>query len=202
MAIVLRQVSDFVLTVGRCYWMDELVLRSPHSDASGAEDWRRIGFIKRRAYGRSEPMNTDAEAIRIDGTGIVPRGIFGWGGNLIPTGAPTKARVGSLVCFSGAHTQVPSCGTIVARERNFVAEGVRTGGYYVQFETPASHGDSGAPVWNPNTGASIGLVTGGNTGLQLTLVEPLLHPPRMNENLLPGILHNKWLQPLHLKLGG
>jgi hypothetical protein len=89
----------------------------------------------------------------------------------------------------------------VAREKDFEADGVGSGGYLVEFETPADHGDSGAPVWNPRTGASIGLVTGGNYRGQ-TLVEPLLHPPRMNDDLIPGILHNRWLQPLHLKLGG
>jgi YD repeat-containing protein len=194
--------ANFVLTAGHCYGLEELVLRSPHADPSGSEDWRRVGFVKRRAYGRPESMNTDTEAIRIDEDGIVPRGIFGWGGNLIPTEAATKARVGNLVCFSGAHAQVPSCGEVVAREKDFEDEGVRSGGYLVEFETRADHGDSGAPVWNRRTGASIGLVTGGNEYTGLTLVEPLLHPPRMNDDLIPGILHNKWLQPLQLKLGG
>lgn len=193
--------ANFVLTAGHCYGLDELVLRSPYSDSSGVADWRRVGVVGRRAYGRPEPLDTDAEAIRIAEEGLVPRGIFGWGGNLIATGPPAKARVGNRVCFSGARTQVLSCGDIVARERDFEDEGVRSGGYLVEFEAPADNGDSGAPVWNPRTGASIGLVTGGNDRQQ-TLVEPLLHPPNMNQNLLPGILHNKWLRPLQLKLGG
>jgi YD repeat-containing protein len=192
--------ANFVLTAGHCYGMNEKVLRSPHADLSGPTDWREVGEVKRRAYGQPEPMNTDTEAIRIKDGGIVPRGIFGWGGDLIPTEPASKARVGNRVCFSGARTQVPSCGEIVARERNFEADGVRSGGYLVEFETPANHGDSGAPVWNPRTGASIGLVTGGNYREQ-TLVEPLLHPPKMNQDLLPGILHNKWLQPMYMKLG-
>src|SRR4029077_1397873 len=79
-------------------------------------------------------------------------------------------------------------------------------GYWVRF--PANkrpqHGDSGGPVWNLRTGASIGLISAGRpcNSLEETLVAPLLHPPNMSPNRVPGILHHVGMQPLSLKLGG
>jgi hypothetical protein len=186
------------------------VYRSPYSDFTHASEWTKVGEVHRKAWPSEEAVSTDALAIRTDGD-IVPRGIFGWGGELIPTAPASRARVGNVVCFSGASSQnPPSCGTIVGREKYFVAgpePGVPeepSGGYWVHFRPGKSPGpgDSGAPVWNLRTGASIGLVTGGDSEIEATLVEPLLHPPNMNANHLPGILHNQYLAPLSLKLGG
>jgi hypothetical protein len=133
----------------------------------------------------------------------LPRGIFGSDGHLVPTGPASKGRVGNYVCFSGAFTQEPKCGTIVGREREAAdAEGVASGGFWVEFSDPARPGDSGSPVWNPRTGASIGLVTAVREYRDQTLVEPLLHPPNMNANHLPGILHSPKVGPLLMTTGG
>ncbi len=200
-------VRNFILTAGHCFRpLAGVVSRTTRTDLEYEEDWVEVGQVKRNAFTTvNERVHTDAEAIWIHGSDIEPRGIFGWDGNLIPTKPASKARVGDRVCFSGARTQTPSCGPIIAREKHFEAEKyLYTGGYWVKFETPATHGDSGAPVWAANGGASIGLVTAGrpsDTNIQ-TLIEPLLHPPNMNANHLPGILHHEQIQPLRLRLGG
>lgn len=68
--------------------------------------------------------------------------------------------------------------------------------YWVKFNKPAIHGDSGAPVWAPawagGSNASIGLVTAGRPegSFTETLVEPLLHPPNLASSQVVGILHN------------
>lgn len=79
-------------------------------------------------------------------------------------------------------------------------------GYWVKFrqDKRPQHGDSGSPVWNARTGASIGLVSYGRPedSLVETLVAPLLHPPNMPANRVPGILHQQIMKPLQLVLGG
>lgn len=79
-------------------------------------------------------------------------------------------------------------------------------GYWVKFpkDKRPVKGDSGSPVWNLRTGASIGLVSAGRpTGsFEETLVAPLLHPPNMPANRVPGILHHHAMGSLRLKPGG
>jgi hypothetical protein len=77
---------------------------------------------------------------------------------------------------------------------------VARAGYWVKFQEHPIRGDSGAPVYSI-FGPSIGLVSAGRHGFTETLVEPLLTPPGMNSDRVPGILNNPYLQPLSLKLG-
>jgi hypothetical protein len=100
-----------------------------------------------------------------------------------------------------------ACGQIVARSLNWHPDGAPFGlaGYWVRFpeDKRPQHGDSGAPVWNRLTGASLGLVSASRPDdLSETLVAPLLHPPNMPNNRVPGILHQQNLQSLQLRLGG
>lgn len=58
-------------------------------------------------------------------------------------------------------------------------------------------------MWNLRTGASIGLISAERSEDPVeTLVAPLLHPPNMPANRVPGILHHEGMRPLSLKLGG
>lgn len=138
----------------------------------------------------------------------MPQAIWGWGGRALPTKPAGKARKGNVVCYSGAISKNVSCGKIVARSLNWHLEGtsIYLGGYWVRFPEGGRpvKGDSGSPVWNPRTGASIGLVSAGrpNGSFEETLVAPLLHPPNMPANRVPGILHHQGMEPLRLKLGG
>ncbi len=204
----------FVLTAGHCSDLNSVyeksIYRSTDSNFSiGNEgDWREVGEVKRDALHHSEPVNTDAAAVRVEDAGVVPQGIFGWEGNLIPTRSAGTAKIGSIVCFSGARTQAPQCGHVVTRSIRSLAgeDNHARGGYWVKFEKPALPGDSGAPVWRPvcieRANCSVGLVTARRRGGIETLVEPLLHPPNLSPNQVVGILNNKYLAPLSLKLGG
>lgn len=205
----------FVLTAGHCaVKLDEEVWRNnydgdfafPYADAGKSE----VGRVKRSAFQYLETgsVRTDATAIRVKEGGVVPKSIAGWEGNGLPTEPAAKARKGNTVCYSGAISKQVACGEIVARSFDWHPEDAPMGlaGYWVRF--PASkrpqHGDSGGPVWNLRTGASIGLISAGrpNDSLEETLVAPLLHPPNMPPNRVPGILHHVGMQPLSLKLGG
>lgn len=194
----------FVLTAGHCNRLNERrVYRSTNSDSKNEDSWRELGVVKRDALHQFDGVSTDAEAIRVDGDGIVPQGIFGWGGDLIPTKPAGKVRIGDTVCFSGARTQTPERGQVVARSTRWTGapDGYPRGGYWVKFNEPAIPGDSGGPVWACGSGASIGLVTSGRAYGAETLVEPLLHPPNMASNQVVGILNNQYMAPLSLKLG-
>jgi len=58
-------------------------------------------------------------------------------------------------------------------------------------------------VWNLRTGVSIGLISAERSEDPVeSLVAPLLHPPNMPANRVPGILHHAGMRPLSLKLGG
>jgi tripartite motif-containing protein 71 len=205
----------FVLMAGHCaVKIDEEVWRNkydgdfafPYEDAGKSE----VGRVKRSAFQYLETggVRTDATAIRVKEGDVVPESIAGWEGNGLPTEPATKARKGNTVCYSGAISKQVACGEIVARSFDWHPEDALMGlaGYWVRF--PASkrpqHGDSGGPVWNLRTGASIGLISAGrpNDSLEETLVAPLLHPPNMPPNRVPGILHHVGMQPLSLKLGG
>lgn len=156
-------------------------------------------------------VRTDGTAIRIKQGGIVPLAKWGWDGHALPTEPPGRARKGNVVCYSGAVSKNVSCGKIVARSLNhrvtagdYAAFGLA--GYWVRFpeDRRPVKGDSGSPVWNRRTGASIGLVSFGRPlgSFEETLVAPLLHPPNMPANRVPGILHHHGMEPLQLKLGG
>jgi hypothetical protein len=155
----------------------------------------------RNAFLSEEPVRTDALAIEVNDSGIVPQGIFDEGGELLPTKSAVTSKIGETLCFSGSTTQVTSCGKVVARSVDWTNEGIGRGGYWVRFDIHAEHGDSGAPVYNI-FGNGVGLVTAGRPdSLDETLVEPLLHPPKMGESEVPGILDNPHLGHLSLKLG-
>lgn len=137
----------------------------------------------------------------------MPQGVWGWGGHEVPAEPAGRARKGDSVCYSGAISKTTACGQIVARSLNWHPDGAPFGlaGYWVRFpeDKRPQHGDSGSPVWNRRTGASLGLVSASRPDdLSETMVAPLLHPPNMPANRVPGILHQQNLQPLQLKLGG
>lgn len=207
----------FLLTAGHCavrtgeeVWRNKYDgdFEFPFASAGKSE----VGRVTRNAFQYVDPggVRTDGAVIWIRQGGIVPRDIWAWDGHALPTKPPRKARKRNVVCYSGALSKNVACGKIVARSINHrgTGGGASTGvaGYWVKFpkgRRPVD-GDSGSPVWNRRTGASIGLVSVGRPPdtFEETLVAPLLHPPNMPANRVPGILHHFAMEPLRLKLGG
>lgn len=203
----------FLLTAGHCYWeIDQEVWRAPQDESQGFADAGKseVGRLKRNAlhYAEIGGVRTDGAAIRIKQGGIVPRAIWGWEGNALPTKPARKARKRNVVCYSGAVSKNVACGKIVARSTRWtgIGGGIALGGYWVRFpeDDRPVEGDSGSPVWSRRTGGSIGLVSAGRPPgtFEETLVAPLLHPPNMESWQVPGILHHLGMEPLRLKLGG
>lgn len=65
-------------------------------------------------------------------------------------------------------------------------------------------GDSGAPVWSPRTGRSVGLLSGGpdKAGLIKDWVTPLVVPRGFEASKVPGILNAPGMNSLHLAVPG
>jgi hypothetical protein len=72
--------------------------------------------------------------------------------------------------------------------------------YLVPFG--AVHGDSGAPVWNRETHAAVGMIEGGPpNNHSLTYVTPLLDMPGQSTAQAPGALKAPGMYDLHVVTG-
>ncbi len=190
--------AEFALTAGHCFPLDTYVYRSKHADFKEEWNWSKIGRVTRNAYHGSHA--TDGLAIRLVSSNLAPRGIFGSTGNLVPTGSPTKAKVGNILCYSGATLDGVSCGK-VSRKAFVKFIGIWMGLYYVKFQKQSDGGDSGGPVWNPRTGAAVGLITGHYEDTGITVVTPLLHPEGLSLSKVPGVIHHPDMYDIHLITG-
>ena len=179
--------ARFVLTAGHCFSLDASVFRSDRADFEDSEDWAIVGQVTRNAFHGN--YGTDGLAIRSKMPDLVPRGIFGSDGNLVPTGTATRAQVGNTLCYSGVTLDGVSCGEV--KRKGMARTGdIRYGVYVVKFRKRVDHGDSGGPVWNPRTGSSVGVVTGFIPGTPYSIITPLLHPKGLSLSRVPGILHH------------
>jgi hypothetical protein len=190
--------ARFILSAGHCFSLDAFVHRSDRADFEESEDWAPVGQVTRNAFHGN--YGTDGLTIRAEIPELVPRGIFGSAGNLVPTGAPSKANVGNILCYSGSTLDGVSCGE-VTRKVMTTLEGVRVGLYNVKFRKQSDHGDSGGPVWSPRTGAAVGVITGLYPGTQITAVTPLLHPKGLNLDRVPGLIHHPDMLNIHVITG-
>jgi hypothetical protein len=182
-------------------------MKSQGFDDAGKSE---VGRLARNAlqYAEAGNVRTDGAAIRIKQGGIiratipdlVPHGIFGEQGNLVPTGSAGRAKLGSTLCYSGVTLDGVSCGE-VKREVMAKFGDVRLGVFNVNFAKRVRDGDSGAPVWNPHTGAAVGVVSGYYNGTQTSAVTPLLHPKGLNLGRVPGILHHSDMFDINLITG-
>jgi hypothetical protein len=200
--------AQFVLAAGHCSPLGDSVYRiNSNAELWDADAKNELGTVSRNAIRQAPDASTDGAAIRVEAEGLVPHGIYGSHGNLVPYGAATKARNGNEVCYSGARLNGVSCGKIVGRAMSLLKDEPHgllalIGIYRVKFNKPVRPGDSGAPVWNPRSGAAIGIVSGGNPGQAVSGVTPLLHPLRLDSKAVPGILHAPAMYSMHLITSG
>lgn len=184
--------ARFLLSAGHCYMLDEYVDRP--SDAVGGKPWSEVGQVTRNAYLESHPLYpTDALAIRLKTDGLAPRDIYGSSGNAVPVEKPSIAGIGTTLCYSGAKSGRVSYGPVSAVTSTEVASGLPFGpptkwikGYRVKFKKLPIHSDSGSPVWNCRSRASVGLAVSIFPKFGYAVVAPLLPHPKL---VTPGILN-------------
>ena len=198
--------ARFILSAGHCFDQDAPVSRSTQGALKAGENdaISEIGVVRRNAY---HPIyGTDGLAIRAKSGYLVPHKIFGSTGNPVPYGSATKAQDGNDLCYSGATLNGVSCGPVIGRGEVILEDpskpsGSRltvVGAYKVNFRKPIQLGDSGSPVWNPRTGAAVGVVSGRRPGEHWSVVSPLLHPKGLSVSRVPGILHAPEMYSMHL----
>jgi hypothetical protein len=105
------------------------------------------------------------------------------------------------LCFSGVVTNEKRCGEFMGnRKRDSRGEGWQL---FLVTRFAGLPGDSGAPVWSPRTGNSVGVLSGGpGRGLVKDWVTPLVLPRRQDASKVPGILNAPGLAPLNLASPG
>lgn len=196
----------FTLTAGHCVplGLGQSVYRSTDTDQEDESHWSSIGRVERDGYPLGY-ITMDAAAIETSADELVPQGQWGAGNILEPTQPAGTVDVGQTVCFSGIATQF-TCGPVTEITPGWsgVKEQAAKAGYWVKFERPAGHGDSGAPVWSVS-GQSVGLISamgglGDAHSSSETFIEPMLTPPGLNPNTVTGVLTDPALAPLSLKI--
>jgi DNA-binding beta-propeller fold protein YncE len=190
-------VARFLLTAGHCFKLGESVKRPSDEDASNG--YGPIGKVRRTAAPREHVhYESDGAAIRIEeSAGLIPTHVYRNQKSALPVSAPARSHPGELLCTSGYATNKVKCGHVI---------GVRSTKLYngraLQIKVrglAGLHGDSGAPVWSPRTGASVGLFSGGKYGFKY--VAPLIRPRAFSAEKAPGILAAPGMGNLILKLG-
>jgi hypothetical protein len=187
-------IAPFLLTAGHCFEAGVSVWRSPFAGFGSKEEWDRLGEVTRNAY-ELGVGTVDAEAVRLEAAGLAPRQIYGRNGNRPNSGAPSIGRPGEELCFSGVSTGGVRCGEIVGIRRVQFPEENRSVGC-LKIAAPNIPGDSGSPVWNPRTGAAVGILRGYEG--KYTWVQPLLNTPNNQGPPFTGALEAAKMYNLHL----
>ena len=169
--------TQFLIDAGHMGNTGAFMYRDDGSSGNGQvrrQNGEKIGRVGRDAYFEGAAA-VDALATRLNGDGLVPFRIFGYG----PIGPAKVATKGEPLCASGAHTGHIECGYVTGFRQVLFKEAhpQHTIGEILVKGLRVQEGDSGAPVWNPRTGASIGIVSGARPNSPDSDVQPLLTTP-------------------------
>jgi YD repeat-containing protein len=197
------QYAPFVLTAGHCAPIGRTFHRQNSGGAVDPDSLKKIGHSARTGLPRGgQEYETDGAAIRLSSAGLMPYYIFLNKKKPKPVGPAFAPKTGETLCFSGVATNARKCGEFVGvRRRNAGNPGKQL---FIITRFAGIPGDSGSPVWSPQTGRAVGLLSGGPgvAGLVKDWVTPLIVPRRQNPNKIPGILNAPGMKSLHLALPG
>ncbi|MDQ2629829.1 MAG: 6-bladed beta-propeller [Actinomycetota bacterium] len=193
----------YVLTAGHCFPKAQLnaisrVARMRYkNDAEGEE----IGEVELQGFlGDPNKIDTDAEAIRLSETDLIPSWIYECcGGNAsMKVSGVEFPNLGDIVCQSSAFLDKVVCGPVTNVgdfDRLQAQKSKALSGWHWMIRAAVGGGgsDSGGPVWMRDTGAAVGLVAGGGAeGLAIT---PFLRPPNATPGHVAGIFSDPALSP-------
>lgn len=195
------KLAAFMLTAGHCAQPGEYSFRSAER-SSPAGQWKQIGIATRTGLPLGgQHYETDGSAVRLEDGGLMPYYIYLTGQAPKPVGPAGTAMHGETLCFSGAKTNRRRCGEMVGvRVRQTPTPGRQL---FIITRFAGLHGDSGAPVWSPRTGQSVGLLSGGpHDGRVKDWVTPLVLPRGQSPEKVPGILNAPGMGSLNLAVPG
>lgn len=143
----------FALTAGHCYSMGERVGRGIAKLGEGIP----IGNVRRTGY--TQIPTVDAEAVNLEDEGLRSHSVLN-GSPLEPQ--PIQGvqapRIHRYVCWSGIFGG-NHCGMVIWAGEKIIDGHVKT---MYAANGPSAQGDSGGPVWDPNTHKAVGLITAGS----------------------------------------
>lgn len=192
--------NNFALTAGHCWGAGALVRRAGYrlnSEGKRVEETTDpIGTVLRRSNGQLHAgFETDSEAIDLR-TGVeVPRWVYWNEGFQSKINGAEDWIPGMTLCLSGSYGR-SHCGPTEPELLKMYYEGEGNAPtWQIVLRAYSECGDSGGPIWNPQTGAAVALLTGGpgcETGP--TWVTPLLslegksYTPEVGPGTAPGAL--------------
>jgi YD repeat-containing protein len=140
----------FVLTAGHCYPLNELVGRQYEKLGGGIA----IGTVRRSGW--KPGPSIDGAAINLEDENLRSHSVLGNNPLQVePIQGAQTPKAHRYVCWSGVEGGY-HCGMVMWREE------LITGGHTVitfLVNGPAAEGDSGGPVWDPNTHKAVGTMT-------------------------------------------
>jgi YD repeat-containing protein len=193
----------FVLTAGHCEdKFDPRAYRclyiSPSNPTGGITECRHLGFHTRN--GLDEPPYVDGAAIRLEDGTITPRGIYWRPGVVEGVKGVEPAAEGMVLASSGSTTDEVRYGQIVGKPvgANIGAGITGEGGkrfWVITTDFVQHYGDSGGPIWNPDTHRVVGLIQGGPLDSSTeTYFQPLLPYSKAGIDVA-GVLPELGFQP-------
>ena len=163
----------FMTTAGHCFDLQDKVHREERKFASGPE----IGVVRRDAAPTGQRHVTDALAIKIDASLRSHSVLNGAPLEAQPIQGVQRIRKNEEVCWSGIFIG-KECGTVLFAATGFV--GGEKKSLFIA-EGWSIEGDSGGPVWDPNTHKAVGIISGG-----LSAVEVSCYYTSFNAKACPG----------------
>jgi tripartite motif-containing protein 71 len=200
----------YVMTAGHCFPKAENSATMVSRMSSKAGDGVEIGRVERQGFLENPSgIDTDAEAVALEKTDLVPSWIYGCcGGNssMKVTGVAFP-KVGETVCQSSAFVDKVTCGPVTSisdfdRIENRKTKKFSGWHWMIRAALEGGSGDSGGPVWMRDSGAAVGLVAGGGAkGLAIT---PFMRPSDSASGQVAGIFSDPRLspptRPLHVQV--
>jgi hypothetical protein len=149
----------FTLTAGHCFPAQGTVGRE---NFRGAFEGTSIGKVTRGPYSESESFITDAEAVTVAESLRSHSVLNNHDGTLaIQPVQGAEQVLGGIVCWSGVSSG-SHCGEIEGEA--FVSGDGSHETLVYEAKGPAAQGDSGGPVWDPETHEAVGIMTTASPG--------------------------------------
>jgi YD repeat-containing protein len=194
--------ARFLLSAGHCANLDQVIKRTVHPGFEDPLNWLSIGHVSRKLLD-IPPQFIDALAIRLATEDLAPHDIYGHEGHRPAIGSAGIARRGERLCVSGAASNRVRCGEVAGIKRVFLKNAdKRWHGFLRVRNLDTIGGDSGAPVWNARTGASVGLLSAGTPNGNYRLVTPLLNTPTGRQSVIHGALNAPDMEDMHVITDG
>jgi tripartite motif-containing protein 71 len=199
------KIAPFALTAAHCAPLGRMFYRQGYGGEIDPKVLQKLGHSGRTGQPGGQEFETDGSAILLNSGNLMPYYVFINDMDPKPVGPAYAPRVGETLCFSGVKTNVRKCGEFVGVRRRWKKPGqTKEKHLYIITRFAGIPGDSGAPVWSPRTGGSVGLLSGGpkKVGLYKDWVTPLVVPRRQDSSKVPGILNAPGMGSLHLAVPG